>query len=129
MTKSREGKSNYLSLFSGTIISIAVTLVLILLFAILIRFFNIGQRWIFPVNQIIKVISLIIGSWIILKSKPEKGFLKGMLLGVLYFVLNFVIFSILQGDFNFSFSNLYDLVLTILMGGLIGIIEVNILKK
>ena len=118
-----------LHILSGTIISIAVTLVLILLFAILIRFVNVSDGLIFPVNQVIKVISLIIGLNIVLKKNKTKGFLKGIVLGILYFVISYIVFSLLQRDFTFDIKNFYDFLLTSLMGGLLGIIVINIIKK
>lgn len=122
-------KQNILSVLSGTIIAICITLILILAFAMLIRFCNINDNWIFPVNQIIKIISLFVGTIVILKKDPNKGFFKGLILGFVYFVLAFITFGILQGGFSWNLSNLYDLLLTTLIGGIIGLIVVNIIKK
>lgn len=127
--KSDEKKNLILSVLSGTIVAISITLILILIFALLIRFLNISDNWIFPVNQVIKVISMFVGAVVFLKKHREKGFLKGILLGVTYYLLSYIVFSILQGGFTLSISNVYDLILTTLMGGLVGIIVVNILKK
>lgn len=118
-----------LTTLSGATISIAITLVLILLFAVLIRFLNIPDSFIFPVNQVIKIISLIIGIVFVLKKDNNKGFLKGILIGTFYFIISYIVFSILQGKFSIEMNNLLDLILTSFMGGLIGIIFVNILKK
>jgi len=125
-----EGKKlGLLHIIGGAIVSISVTLVLILLFAVFIRYFNIKDNFIFPVNQIIKIISIIIFCFILLKKHVSHGFIKGIILGIVYFVLSYLIFSILQGYFSFDIKNLYDFILTTIMGGLIGIILVNIIKK
>lgn len=121
-------EKSLISIIKGTVISVAITLILILLFAVLIRFLNIPESAIFPVNQVIKALSIFIGLLIITKGAKEKGLIKGLLLGLLYFVLNHVIFSILQGSFSVSMSNIYDLLLTTLMGGILGLIAVNIGK-
>ena len=126
---SQENKHNFLSILSGTLVAIAMTLVLILLFALFIRFFDISDGWIFPINQIIKVISMIVGSILLFKKNKQKGLLKGLLLGLVYFILSYIIFSILQGSFAWNISNFYDLLLTTLMCGIIGIIVVNIGKR
>lgn len=120
--------SNWKSVIKGALVSISITLVLILLFAFVLRYTNLSDRWIFPVNQVIKVISLFVGITIAVKCAKEKGFIKGILIALLYFVLNLIIFSILQGRFSFSLSHIYDMLLTILAGGLIGVIIVNIIK-
>lgn len=125
----KNNKKNILHILSGMAVAIAVTLMLILLFAVGIRFLNIGDGWIFPINQIIKIISLIVGINIAMKRTKSKGFLSGILIGLLYFVISYIVFSILQSDFSFGMNNFYDLILTTLMGGLIGIILVNLNKK
>lgn len=121
-------KSSFVGVLKGALVAVSTTLILILLFALIVRFFNVSDKWIFPINQVIKVISLILGVIVILKSSREKGFVKGLILGLTYFILSFVIFSILQASFKIGIKNIYDLILTTLMGGLIGIIVVNIKK-
>lgn len=121
-------KSLLLSILNGTVVAVAVTLILILLFALIIRFFNVKDSWIFPINQVIKVISLFVGTMAGLKNFKEKGFLKGLLIGVTYYLLSYIVFSILQSSISFSMSNIYDFLLTSLMGGIIGAIVVNIGK-
>ena len=117
-----------LSIIKGAVVSVATTLVAILIFALLIKFFNISDNLIFPINQVIKAISLFIGIMILTKGNKEKGLLKGFLLGLIYFILSFIVFSILQGSFSLQISNVYDLLLTSLMGGIIGLIGVHIGK-
>lgn len=122
-------KQLFVSLLSAVLVSVASTLIMILLFALLIRFFNINDIWIFPVNQIIKAISIMFGVIIMLKQNHSQGFYKGIILGITYFLLSTVVFSILQGSFSFKLNNLYDMLLTTLIGGIIGIIVVNIRKN
>ncbi len=121
-------KNLFLNILKGAVVSISITLVLILIFALFVRFFNVPDGYIFPINQVIKMISIFVGLWIMFKSGREKGFLKGLILGIIYFVLSFLIFSILQKSFSFSLNNFYDLLLTTFMSGLLGIILVNIRK-
>ncbi len=125
----RDKKQSILAVFSGTLVAVATTLILILLFATLIRFFNISDSWIFPVNQVIKIISIFVGTLIVLNKTKSKGFVNGLLLGLIYYILSTVVFSILQGSFTLKMSNLYDLFLTMLIGGIVGIIIVNIKKR
>lgn len=128
VVNSKEKKQTILSILSGTIVAISITLMLILLFALLIRFFNINEGWIFPINQIIKGISLFAGAIIFLKKHKQKGFFKGIILGLTYFLLSYIVFSVLQGRFDFAMNNFYDMILTTLMGGIVGIIVVNVIK-
>lgn len=122
-----KNKNTFLNYLKGALVALSTTLILILLFAVLVRFLNISDSWIFPINQVIKVISLTLGLSLMLKDK-EKGFVKGLILGIIYYLLSFVIFSILQAKFSISIKNLYDFLLTTFASGLIGIILVNIKK-
>lgn len=121
-------KNSILKVISGAIVSVCVTLILILVFALLIRFMGIKDNWIFPVNQAIKIISLFFGVFVVLKGNKEKGLVKGIILGFAYYILSFITFSILQGSFAINIGNFYDLILTTLMGGIIGLILVHIGK-
>lgn len=122
-------KNNILStLLKGVIPSIITTLLLILAFALIIRFFNISNSWIFPINQVIKFVSLTVGITIALRNTKSKGFITGLIIGVSYSIISYLLFSLLQMNFEFSFSNFYDIILTAFGGGLIGIIIVNVFK-
>lgn len=121
-------KNNILKMISGVAVSISLTLILILLFALFIRFVGIDDKFIFPINQVIKVISLFVGVFVVLKGNKEKGLIKGLLLGFAYYLISYILFAILQGGFTLSISSLYDLILTTLMGGIIGLIVVHIGK-
>ena len=125
----KDKKQMWLSLFSGVFLAIASTLIMILLFALLIRFLNISDNFIFPVNQVIKVISLLLGVMLVLKKQSNKGFLKGLILGLLYYILSTIVFSVLQGSFSFKLNSVFDLLLTVLISGIIGIIVVNAKKR
>ena len=121
-------KNNIIAIISGVLVSVATTLVLILVFALLIRVLSIPDGVIFPINQVIKVISLFLGCLIINKRTHKNGIINGLLLGLLYFVLSFVLFAILQGSISWVISNFFDLVLTSVMGGLVGLVSIHITK-
>ncbi|MBE5738394.1 MAG: TIGR04086 family membrane protein [Clostridiales bacterium] len=124
-----DSKRNFwLKILSGTIVSVCITLIMILIFALIIRYVGIRDNIIFPINQIIKVFSIFVGAMLSLKRHKEKGLLKGLLIGFAYYILSFVTFSILQGYFSISLSNVYDMFLTTLMGGIIGLIVVHLGK-
>lgn len=121
-------RSNVMVIIGGVLCSIAITLVLILLFAIIIRFFNVPDVAIFPVNQLIKIISLFVGILLVVKKAKAKGLLNGLIVGLLYYVISYLIFGILQGGLAFGINNLLDFVLTTIIGGIIGLISVHIIK-
>ncbi|MBE5735777.1 MAG: TIGR04086 family membrane protein [Clostridiales bacterium] len=121
-------RSNVLAITGGVLCSIAITLVLILLFAVIIRFFNVPDAAIFPVNQLIKIISLFVGILLVVKKAKSKGLVNGLIVGLLYYAISYLIFGILQGGLTFGINNLLDIILTAIMGGIIGLISVHIIK-
>ena len=121
----REKSSFWISVLKGTIYSITCSLILILLFALLIRFLNIPDDFIMPINQAIKIISLFLGSFLAFRGS-NKGFIKGLMLGLLYSLFSYIIFSILCGNFSFVLTTFTDLLFSSILGGLSGIIVVNI---
>ena len=121
---SRNKSEFWLSILKGTIYAITCSLVLILIFALLIRFLNIPDGYIMPINQAIKIISLFFGCFLSLRGK-EKGFIKGIIIGILYSFLSYIIFSFLCGNFSFELTTITDLIFSAFIGGLCGIICVN----
>ena len=98
--------------------AVSVSLLGVLLFAVVIKYTNVSEGAIQPVNQIIKVLSILLGCLVVGKKLQNKGWLWGIIIGVLYTIVAFVIFSILDGTFNLT-ANLFN---DILFGGILGLI-------
>ena len=117
-----------LEIVKGLTIAIIVSLLLVLTFALVIKMANLPNSYIAPVNQAIKALSLLIGSLFSFKIKSG-GWKKGLLLGIFYILLAYAIFSLLDGQFKFGISLLYDFLLGAAMGLICGVIAVNISRK
>lgn len=113
----------------GTLIAICVSLFLVLVFAFMLKFTNIPDSTIKPVNQIIKGISVFVGVFIGLRKTREMGLISGLLIGFTYTILAFLIFSILSGHFSIDISVATDMVFGAVIGAICGIICVNIKKS
>lgn len=117
-----------LQVLKGCIVSTTISLMLILLFAVIIRFVNISEKVIMPINQIIKIVSIFLGCFLSLKN-TNKGFIKGMLIGLCYAILSYMIFSFLSGSLAIAITSLTDMLFCVAIGGISGILSVNIRKK
>ena len=117
------------SIAKGTLIALCVSLILVLIFAFLLKFTNIPDTIISPVNQIIKGVSIFLGVFIGLKKSKELGLVSGLLIGFIYTFLAFLVFSILAGSFSFDVTLFTDIVFGAIIGAICGIICVNIKKK
>ena len=113
----------------GTLIALCVSLVLILVFAFLIKFTNIPDSAIAPINQVIKGASIFLGVFLGLKKVKELGLVSGLLIGLIYTLMAFIVFSILAGSFAFNLSLLTDMIFGAVIGAICGIICVNIKKS
>jgi len=128
MNKVGVKNSIWWSILRGAMISVSISLALILAFALLIKFFNISQSLILPINQAIKIISIFMGTLFAFGKIKEKGFLKGMLIGLIYTILAYSVFSILAGEFSFTLTSFTDMIFGAIIGGISGIIVVNLKK-
>lgn len=124
-----ESPKLWLNILKGSLISLALSLVLILIFAFFIKYVAVPENAIKPINQVIKGISLLIGTFIALKKSSQMGLINGLLIGLTYTVLAFVVFSILDGHFEFSKTLVNDLLFGGIIGGICGVIVVNFKKK
>lgn len=127
---SKEVKGNFFGcLLKGSLMALSVSLILICVFAFVLRFCDISSDAIKPINQVIKIVSILIGTFYGLKKCNEMGLITGFFIGILYTVLAFVVFSILNGAFSFDRSLINDLIFGGIAGAIAGIIAVNMRKK
>ena len=115
-------------ILKGILISVSISLVAILIFALIIKFVGITDNLIMPINQVIKVISIFFGVYLALKNCATYGWVKGMLIGLFYTMLAYILFSALSVSFSFNISLLNDALFGALIGAICGVIAVNIRK-
>lgn len=129
MDKIKSKYSMWWGILRGAVIAVSTSLVLILVFALLINFFNISDNLILPINQVIKVVSIFIGSMCAFsRYNKSNGFIKGVLIGIIYTILAYLIFSILAGQLSFTLTSFTDMCFGGIIGGICGIIAVNTKK-
>lgn len=118
-----------LSIVKGVVVGLCVALVGILIFAFILRFTNISDKIIAPVNQVIKGVSIFFGVFIGLKKHKSMGLLSGFLIGLFFTIAAFLVFSILDGAFCFDRTFLNDIIFGSIIGAICGIICVNLKKN
>lgn len=125
----KKSTSMLLNIIKGAFWGVSFSLVCVLIFAFVIKFTSVGEGAIQPVNQVIKVLSILFACWIIGKKVQHQGWLVGLFTGLAYTALAFIIFSILDGNFNFGLNVLNDLVFGSIIGIVAGIIAISLRKK
>ena len=129
--KSEKGATSglFLSVLKGVVVGLCVALVGILLFAFILRFTNISDKIIAPVNQVIKGVSIFFGVFIGMKKHKEMGLLSGFLIGLFFTIIAFLVFSILDGAFSFDRTLVNDIIFGSIIGAICGIICVKLKKN
>ncbi len=120
--------TNFLAVLKGVFWALTVSLLCVLIFAFIIKFTNISESAIMPINQVIKVLSILVGCFVASKKIKNNGWLWGLIIGVVYTLLAFLVFSILDGEFRFTLSLLNDLVFGAVLGLISGIITFALRK-
>ncbi|MFA6866131.1 MAG: TIGR04086 family membrane protein [Clostridia bacterium] len=127
MKKINIKKEDIFDLIRGTIFAILLSLTLVLILALIVNFVDMGDKIIIPINQVIKILSVFLGTVLGIKH-AKLGALKGGIIGVLYTLLSIFIFGIISKNINLGWNNLIDVALGIVAGVISGIICVNIKK-
>ena len=107
-----------LMMLKGVFWAVSISLLGVLLFAVVIKYTSINESAIQPINQIIKILSILVGCLVVGKKISSKGWLWGLIIGIAYTIVAFIVFSILDGSFNIT-GNLFN---DILFGGILGLI-------
>ena len=93
-------KSIFLQSLKMGLFSLIFASIGVLLLALLAKLFNISDRALPIINQVLKVIAVAVGT--LISVKHEKFFLKALFGTLIYWVLSFVLFSILGGAFHWG---------------------------
>lgn len=123
-----EKKPIFKVLLKGVVVSLCVAFVLVLLFAFILRFTTISDSIIAPVNEVIKGVSIFLGVFIGMRKVKSNGIISGILIGFFFTIFAFLIFSLLDGHIVFDKTLIFDLIFGTIIGGICGIISVNLKK-
>lgn len=124
MEKAKNLKTDVTDVLKAVLFATLISLAMVLIFAIVIRFANVENKVIMPVNIAIKILSLLIGVMLAFKNQ-QNGLVKGAISGLVYMLFTFLIFSALTAFKDVSFSWI-DLITLPIAGAISGIITVNL---
>ncbi|MEG2015080.1 MAG: TIGR04086 family membrane protein [Clostridia bacterium] len=103
----------------GAFVAFLFSTVFVLILALIAKLFNVSDKLLPIINQVLKVISVFVAT--LLCVKKGKPLLKAVFLAVLYSVISLIVFFILGGEFAFG-SFALDFGLSIVFAGLASII-------
>ena len=119
-------KSFTVSFIKGVFTAVISALVGVLIFALIIKMANLSSGVVKPVNQFIKVISIFLGCFFAVSGK--RGYIKGGLIGIISIIIIYLLFALISGANVFSSGFIIDLLFSLAVGVLSGILAVNFKK-
>ncbi|MBR1746604.1 MAG: TIGR04086 family membrane protein [Clostridia bacterium] len=128
MKKLSFNKNFLFDLIRSAIIAVLISLALVLVFALIVNLTEVPDVLIAPVNQVIKILSVLVGCLIGIKEK-RRGAFKGAIVGLSYTLLSILIFGLISNSVRFNAMSLIDVALGIVIGAISGVIAVNVGKK
>lgn len=123
MKKPLNTKRDVLDILSASLVAMLFTLLLVLVFALVVRLASPNETGMIVGNCAIRLVSVFAGVVIAFRN-PSLGALKGALSGLLYFLLTVFVLAAADGFKNADF-NVVDFVAAVIAGTVSGIIAVN----
>ena len=120
--------STITNILKAGLIGVVVSILLVLLFAFVLKFVDLNSATISLIDQIIKVISVLIAVVMLNRANDDGLLLKGILTGAVYSIITFIVFSILNGGVNVGLGVFTDIAFSALVGGVCAIL-LNLSKK
>lgn len=118
-------KNNIINILKGAGISIAFTMIFLLIFSAVLTYTNVSEEWTQPVIIVLTGISILIGSSIGNLKLKKNGLFNGAAIGGIYFIMLYLISSLISMNFSINTQMLITIAVGIIFGILGGIIGVN----
>ena len=123
MQNERPYGNGFFMVIKGAGLALALSLLFAVIFACVLQISQASGAFVYPVTQVLKVLSAIIGA--IAFVRGEKGWLKGVGIGLVFTAFSYLAFSSLGGDFSLSWLIFLEIFITCLASALGGILAVN----
>lgn len=111
-----------------TLLSVIFSVIGVAIFAAVVGFAEVPEKFIEPINIAIKIVAIALASVIGMRKKSN-GLLKGLIAGLLYAGATYLIFSLTSGSFEGNGMSIFDALTCAASGVLSGILAVNIGKE
>ncbi len=125
--ESYERTNVFFSIIKGVGISLAFTIISLIILSSLLVYTNLSENLIKPVITTITGISILIGSSIGNRKSKKNGFINGAFVGIIYILCIYIISSITNGgNFSLNLGSIIMMIVGAIAGIIGGIIGVNI---
>lgn len=121
----KEKNKSIVNLIRGTVISILLTLIFLMVYAALLSYTNISEDTMTPVILVITGVCILIGSSISSINLKKQGMINGGLVGLIYVLFLYIISSIFLSGFALTSKTIWMIIIGIVTGMIGGIIGIN----
>lgn len=121
----KEKNKNLINIIKGTIISILLTIIFLMIYAALLSYTNISEDTMTPVILVITGVCILIGSSISSINLKKQGMINGGLIGLIYVLFLYIISSIFLSGFALTSKTIWMIIIGIVTGMIGGIIGIN----
>lgn len=109
-------------LLKGLLVSVAVTVAAVVIFAVIIGLTDLPDSVIRIVNQVIKVGAVFAGVYAAVPKGSDNAIRKGVVIGLVYMGVGVLLYALLSGQQLTVISWVLDILMGIAAGGLSGMI-------
>lgn len=114
----------FTGILKGTLAAALITLVAMLLIAAFALFFKISDTALLAVNQLVKILSIILGVRIAVGRGGRRGFFTGAVVSLLYMIAGYVMYVSLGGVYDVR-TMLGEMLLGAAVGSVAGAVCAN----
>lgn len=126
---SKIDKNNtFVLIVKGYISAILISVISLCIFAMILVNTNVQESTIKPVIIVITSISILIGSSLSSLKIKRNGIINGICVGIIYLASLYILSSIIFCGFSLNISSLITIAVGIAIGGIGGVIGVNVGK-
>lgn len=121
-----EKRSNYLPAVEGVLRGFIITVILLLIFAVMMTFIDIGLRVRYIFYVITNILSIMYGVIYAVRKIGKKGWLVGIGVTLLYLFILYVVSVVSGNSAAISSYGVKRLLLDLIVGALSGMIAINL---
>ena len=111
-------ENNIIRILKGSILSIAITIIALIIFALVLAYTNMPETAITPVVITIAGTSILVGSMISSIKMKKQGLVNGSLVGLIYILIIYLLSSTIDKDFSLNASSAIMCLTCILTGAI-----------
>lgn len=117
-----------LDIVKTVVLAVLISMVLVLVFALIVKATDLSEQTIGYVNVGIKIASVLIATLLGFKRGGSVGWLKGLISGLLYAVTSFLVFASISGKVSLGALSWVEVLTGAVVGTICGVIAVNVKK-